>query len=206
MHARSTTIRGNPQAVDAMVAYVRDEVMPVVQQVEGFVGLSLLCDRDSGRCIVTGAWESADAMQAAASTIGPLQARGAQILGGEPEVTEYEIAVLHRAHPAGDGAAARVTWVRLEPDQVERMVDAFRTTLLSRLEDLPGFCSVSLLVDRRTGRTATAATYDSREAMAQAGERASSMREELASATGGHITEVAEFELAVAHLRVPETV
>ena len=46
MYARSTTVRGDPQSVDDGIAYVRDEVMPAVQQMDGCIGLSMLADRD----------------------------------------------------------------------------------------------------------------------------------------------------------------
>ena len=44
------------------------------------------------------------------------------------------------------------------------------------------------------------------EAMARAADRAKSLREDFTREMGMEITEVAEFELALAHLRVPETV
>ena len=78
-------------------------------------------------------------------------------------------------------------------------------TMVSRMEELPGFCSVSVLVDRETGRSATAVVYESRAAMNGATE-ARPMREEFSRQMGVDITEVAEFDLALAHLRVPETV
>ena len=49
MYARSTTVNGDPKALDGAIAYVRDEVMPMVQEMDGCIGLSMLCDRDSGR-------------------------------------------------------------------------------------------------------------------------------------------------------------
>ena len=58
MYARSTTVQGNTQSLDDAIAYMRDEVMPAVQQMEGCIGLSLMCDRGSGRCIATSAWET----------------------------------------------------------------------------------------------------------------------------------------------------
>jgi hypothetical protein len=84
--------------------------------------------------------------------------------------------------------------------------DAFRMTLIPKMEDLPGFCSVSLLADRTHGRTATAVTYESRAAMDRANEQASAMREEFTRAIGMEITEMAEFDLVIAHLQVPELV
>jgi hypothetical protein len=74
------------------------------------------------------------------------------------------------------------------------------------MEDLPGFCSVSMLVDREKGRAATAVVYESRAAMNRATEAARPLREEFNRLTGWKFTEIAEFDLALAHLRVPETV
>ena len=77
-------------------------------------------------------------------------------------------------------------------------------SLLPRLDDLPGFCSVSLLVDRGSLRAVAAVTYEDRAAMDRAREQAVALREEFSGAMGSTITEVAEFDLALAHLRVPE--
>jgi hypothetical protein len=35
MYAGSSTVRGNPQAIDDAIAYCRDEVTPKAQQTEG---------------------------------------------------------------------------------------------------------------------------------------------------------------------------
>ncbi len=207
MYARSTTVRGNPQSVDDAVAYVRDEVMPAIQQMDGCIGLSLMCDRDSGRCIATTAWESEEAMHNSESGVHDMRMRMAQMMGGDsPQVQEWEIAVLHRMHNAPDGACSRIIWARGDPARMEDATSTMRTAMLSKLEELPGFCSVSMLVDRETGRSVTAAVYESREMMARAADQAKSLREGFTREMGMEITEVAEFELALAHLRVPETV
>jgi heme-degrading monooxygenase HmoA len=205
MYARSTTVNGDPKSLDGAVAYVRDEVMPMVQEMDGCIGLSMLCDRDSGRTITTSAWATEEAMHNSEGPIHDMRQRFAVMMGGRPEVQEWEIAVLHRLHPAPDGAACRVIWARGDPLEEERVVDAFRMTMVSRMEDLPGFCSVSVLVDRESGRSATAVVYESRDAMMRATE-ARPMREEFSRQMNVDITEVAEFDLVLAHLRVPETV
>ena len=205
MYARSTTTYGNPQSIDDAIAYLRDEVMPAVQAMDGCIGLSMMCDRDSGRCIATSAWESEEAMHNSEPGMHDMRMRYADMMGSRPEVQEWEIAILHRVRQAPEGAVVRVIWGRGDPLEEERVRDAFRMTMVSRMEELPGFCSVSVLVDRETGRSSTAVVYESRAAMYGATE-ARPMREEFSRQMGIDITEVAEFDLALAHLRVPETV
>ena len=89
----------------------------------------------------------------------------------EMDVAEWDIAVLHREHPAGDGAWTRVVWTDGDPAQLTGMIDAFRMSLLPRLDDLPGFCSVSLLVDRGSLRAVAAVTYADQSAMERAREQ-----------------------------------
>ncbi|MGY1632215.1 hypothetical protein ACI784_10985 [Geodermatophilus sp. SYSU D01186] len=83
MHARSTTIKADPDNLDAGIAFTRDEVMLAIQQIDGCIGLSMLTDHESGRCIVTTSWAEADAMRAATEDVHPIrlmQAFGAQSL------------------------------------------------------------------------------------------------------------------------------
>ena len=204
MYARSTTMRVRPEALDDLVAYVRDEVMPMVTQMDGCIGLSLLTDRDSGRCIVTSAWEAEEAMRASAERVRESRDRAAQIFDMTLDVQEWEIAVLHRAHR--DGACARVTWTRTDPANLDRVVDAYRDSLMPWWEETPGFCSNSLMVNRGDGRCASAVVFESREAMAHTRDQFTTLREEFVAKMGMDILEVAEFDLALAHLRVPETV
>ena len=206
MYARSTTVRGDPQKIDDAIAYVRDDVMPAVQHMSGCVGLSMLCDRESGRCIITSAWADEAAMHATESAVHPMRERFAEMYGGQAEVNEWEIAVLHRLHEAPDGACTRVTWTRGDPGQMDRTIDTIRMALLPRLEDLDGFCSVSVMVNRDNGMCALAATYMDRAAMHGTREAVSKMRDEFTQQLDMDVTDIAEFDLILAHLRVPETV
>ena len=205
MYARTTTVRGDPRAVDDGIAFIRDEVWPRVQRMDGCIGMSMLADREAGRCIVTAAWASEDAMRASATEVQESRRQAAEVLRAETvDIAEWEIAVLHRSRPAGDAACVRATWVDIPAGQVDGMIDAFRMSLLPRLEDLPGFCSVSLLVDRPGQRGVAAVTYADRAALERTREQGAALREEFSRATGSTITEVAEFDLAMAHLHVPE--
>ncbi|MGO9747517.1 MAG: hypothetical protein ACLPPT_15495, partial [Mycobacterium sp.] len=146
MYARSTTIQAQPSAIDAGIAHVRDTVMPALEGVDGYTGLSLLVDRSSGRCIPTSAGQAEAAMRASAESIRSIRDRAAEVFGGTAQVQEWEIAVLHRDHRSRDGACVRATWVKVDPDQIDRGIDLVKMTVLPALAELDGFCSASLMV------------------------------------------------------------
>jgi hypothetical protein len=204
VYARSTTIRAHLESLDSGIAFIGDEVMPMVLGMEGCVGMSMLVDRLTGRCIATTAWQSKEAMEASAEQVRPLRERAAEVLGGRPQVDEWEIAVMHRDHTSAPGACVRATWVRMAPDQVDRGIDVYRMGVLPATQEFEGFCSASLMVDRREGYAVSSVTFDSREAMDRSRAQGEELRERGAREAGVEIMEVGEFELALAHLRVPE--
>jgi quinol monooxygenase YgiN len=204
VYARSTTIRANPESIEQGIAHVRDDVMPTVLGMEGCNGISMLVDRVSGRCIVTTAWQSKEAMDATAEQVRPLRDRAAELLGGRPQVDQWEIAAMHRDHTSAPGACVRATWLRTQPDRLDRVVDTFRMVILPTVQELDGFCSASLMVDRTEGYAVGSVTFDSREAMERSRAQTEDMRQRATRESGAEIMEVGEFELALAHLRVPE--
>jgi hypothetical protein len=206
VYARSTTIQAQPASIDAGIAHVRDEVMPALQGMDGCVGMSLLVDRESGRCIATSAWETKEAMLASAERVRPLRNRAAEIFGGSPSVEEWELVVLHRDHPTHEGACVRATWAKLEPDQLDGGIEYYKASVLPAMEELEGFCSASLMVDRATGRGVSSASFDSREAMDRNRDQAMALKASSIREAGAEELDECEFELALAHLRVPELV
>ena len=204
MYARSTTVLAHLKSIDAGVAHIRDEVMPTLLGMEGCIGLSMLVDRNTGRCIATSAWRTREAMLASERQLRPVRDHAAEILGNRPQVDEWEIAVLHRDHTSRSGACVRASWVRMAPAQADRVVDVYRMGLLPVMQDYDGFCSASLLVDRASGLAVSSVSYDSIESMQRSREKSDALREAGAREAGVEIVEVCEFELALAHLRVPE--
>ncbi|WP_436493464.1 antibiotic biosynthesis monooxygenase [Actinokineospora sp. HUAS TT18] len=205
MFARSTTLQAHQDKIDTGIAHVRDEVMPALQDMDGFVGLSMLIDRSSGRCIVTTSWESEEAMRATTESVRSMRDRAAEMLGGNrAQVDEWEIAALHRDHKSQEGACVRATWMRVGDTEPDRATDVFRMALLPKIEQLPGFCSASLLLDRESGIAVSSVTYDSRAAMEDSRAQADQLRSSGAKEAGVEVLEVTEFDLAIAHLRVPE--
>ncbi|OBC00744.1 hypothetical protein A5784_19545 [Mycobacterium sp. 852013-50091_SCH5140682] len=204
MFARSTTITAHREAIDAGIAHIRDEVMPAVDAVDGCVGLSLMVDRESGRCIATTAWRSLDAMQASAPILAPIRHRAVEAFAGSATIDEWEIAVVHREQYSAPGAWVRATWLQTRPELFDRAIDYYRSAVLPAFDDLAGFCSASLMLDRTTGRAVSSTTFRSQEALDQNRDQARSLRTARLRDLGADQLDVGEFELVLAHLRVPE--
>jgi heme-degrading monooxygenase HmoA len=208
VYARSTTIQAQPSSIDAGVAHIRDAVMPRLQEVDGCVGLSLLADQQTGRCIVTSSWETEEAMNGSAEQVAAIREQAAQAFGGidSPMVEEWEIAALHRDHRSGEGACARAIWVKLPPDQLDAGIEFYKTSVVPDLEALDGFCSASLLVDRASGRAVTCTSFDSLEAMERSREQTTALKNTKILEAGAEELDDGEFALRLAHLRAPELV
>jgi len=204
VYARSTTFLARVSSIDEGIAHIRDEVLPALTAIDGFIGLSLLVDRNSGRCIATSAWQSEEAMRSSENQVEPVRDRAAAIFGGSPQVERWEIAVLHRDHRSRDGACVRATWMQVEPAQADRGIDMFKMGTLPAIEDLEGFCSASLMVDRSSGGCVSSVTYDTMESMERNREAAGAVRRAGTEEASAEVLDVGEFELALAHLRVPE--
>jgi heme-degrading monooxygenase HmoA len=166
----------------------------------------MLVDRETGRCIATSAWSDESSMRAADAALRPMRERAGTILGSDYRVDEWEIAVVHRDHQTSDTSCVRCTWLRTDPARLDDAIERFRSDVLPTAEDMSGFCSASLMVNRETGRAVSSVTWDSREAMEGSREAAGKLRARVADAASAQIEDVAEFQLVLAHLHVPELV
>ena len=198
MYARSITFNGRPDNIDAGIAFVKNEAVPLLDTVEGCRGLSMLVDRKTGQCIVTSSWESETTMRASDERLRPLRDRGRDILGGSMQVDEWEVAVMHRSQ---HGECCRVSWLQ---GDLDAMTETFRAAILPQLAQTRGFCSASLLVNRSTGLGCATTAWESRATMDASRAAADEMRSKAAADASAEIVEVHEFDLAYAHLHVPQ--
>ncbi len=64
MHARMTTMEGSSERLDEGLREIREDVLPQLQQQDGFKGFIVLDNRQSGKLMGFSLWESEQAMQA----------------------------------------------------------------------------------------------------------------------------------------------
>jgi heme-degrading monooxygenase HmoA len=88
MHARVSIFEGPPDQIDGSLRQVREQVLPRAKEMDGFKGMIILADRQSGNSRSITFWESEEAMRASEEEANRLreesaEASGEQIAGVE---------------------------------------------------------------------------------------------------------------------------
>ena len=94
MHARLTTIEAPPDRMDDATRHVQEQVLPQLQQLDGFKGLIALRDRGSGRVRGVALWESEEALRATDEAAARIRGGVTEATGGTvASVENYEVVV-----------------------------------------------------------------------------------------------------------------
>jgi len=92
MHARVTTLDMEPANVDQVRDRLESEDVPEFQKLDGFKGMTLLTDRQSGKTVAITFWESEDALRGSGEAVKDARRRAAEGGGGgEPQVERFEV-------------------------------------------------------------------------------------------------------------------
>ncbi len=143
-------------------------------------------------------------MRSSASHVQPIRNGLAEILGGAPDVAEWEIAVMHRDHPTHEGACVRAAWLQTDPANMANALTYYRTVLMPQITQMREFCSASLFVNRGTGIGVSSVAYENSAALDDSRGAMDEAAANTKSQIDAEVREVVEFDLLLAHLRVPE--
>ena len=93
MHARVTTVHGDPARVEDGIENFKQNVQPFAR--EHGKGSVLLIDRQTGDAIVVSFWEDEAGMRASEEAANALRAQAADRMSvtNDPDVGRYEVAV-----------------------------------------------------------------------------------------------------------------
>ena len=94
MFARVSTYQGDPGQIDQGLAYDIENILPKVNQIDGFEGLYYLVDRESGKALSMTLWESEQTMRASEEEANRLRTESAESASATVEsVQRYEVAI-----------------------------------------------------------------------------------------------------------------
>src|SRR5829696_4910108 len=94
MHARLTTIEARPDRMDDATRHVQEQILPQLQQLDGFNGFIALRDRGSGRVRGVALWESEEALRATDEAAARIRGGVVEATGGTvASVENYEVVV-----------------------------------------------------------------------------------------------------------------
>jgi heme-degrading monooxygenase HmoA len=103
MFASVSSYQGPPDQIDDGLRYAQEKIVPSLQEAEGFEGVYLLVDRQSGKVLTLTLWESEEALRASEEEANqlrsehrgrwdqiPTEEAGGQDVAG---VERYEVAI-----------------------------------------------------------------------------------------------------------------
>jgi hypothetical protein len=95
MHARVSTYRGRSEQIDEGIRRVREDLLPRVQELDGYRGVYLLVDRRSGKSMTVTLWGGEQAMRDSEEAASRLRGDHAEVTGATVgEVERYEVALV----------------------------------------------------------------------------------------------------------------
>ncbi len=186
MFIRGTRVQTPPDKVDDAIANFKQQVLPTARSTTGNLGASLLVDRETGAGIGITYWESAKALAASEQMGIKTRTDAARNVTGTEivNVERYEIVIMERLTAPKAGTYIRVNTINADPDKVDALTVFVRSHVLPVLKPLTGFRSMVMGVDRQTGRSSVATTWDTIADLKASEDKVSGLRKESAKAGG----------------------
>jgi heme-degrading monooxygenase HmoA len=161
MFARITWVDGSPDRMQEGIANSRQSMAQELASQPGWLATALLADRQTGRGVSVGYWESQEALQASEAghqaRLQRAQASGARVR----EIERYEVVLQERRAPPQENTFVRVVDLRGSPAKLDQTIAFVRERVVPLLNGQQGFRAVLLGVNRATGRSLVSSIWDS---------------------------------------------
>ena len=164
MFARYTTVRGDPDKIEAAIEYADGEARAAVEATPGNRGFALVADPAGGRLVGASYWDSRESMTNSESALAEPRERAASTAGGEASMERFEVVVGFRHSIQARGALARISRLEVEPARIDEAITNMREESVPRVKGADGLCSFQLLLDRDTGRGMVVSAWENQTA------------------------------------------
>jgi heme-degrading monooxygenase HmoA len=199
MQVRAVTFTGATN-IDEGVAFVRDQVLPILVSQKGYRGMTTSADRADGVIGIITLWETVEDLDASDGALAQSRVDGANIVGGTVSVDNYEQVVLEVVSPLAVGSALSVSPMSMSPEKVDENIDYFKSSSLPDMLATPGVLSIRNMVNRETGNAIVGVVWANHDALA-AGAGAAASRRAAAAERGIEFDDVSIREVLLMDLR-----
>ena len=199
MHSRVLTFT-DAKNIDGGVDFLRQKVVPVLNDQKGYRGVTASADRSGGLLGILTLWETAADREASESALAKSRQEGLDIIGGKLSVELFEELLAEVADPPGPGSALMVTRVSMDPAKIDENFAFFKSDVVPRIKANAGFQSIRNMMNRETGHGLVGTVWADQDAMKAAAAEAQSRRQE-AIARGVSFDSVSSREILYSHLR-----
>jgi heme-degrading monooxygenase HmoA len=200
MHTRLVSFEG-AKDIDAGIKLVRDEVVALLDVQKGYRGLTASADRAASVFGVLSLWDTAADRDASESVLAPVRSQGAQVVGGNLKVENFEqLAAEIGNPPPGPGSALMVTRISMDPSKIDDNLAFFKSEIAPRIKASPGFQGLRNMMNRDTGEGLVGTAWSDQETMKRAAGEAEARREQ-GRARGVNFGETSFREIVLAELK-----
>jgi heme-degrading monooxygenase HmoA len=202
MFARYTTVRGDPDKLEAAIEYVDGEARAAVESMPGNLGFAVVADPAGGRLIGASYWDSLESMTNSESALADVRAGAANTAGGEASIESFEVVEGFRHSIPARGALARVSRFQVEPSRADEAIARMREESVPRVKGADGLCSFQLLLDRDTGNGMVVSAWENQEAADAFWPTAEQLRARATEETGVRFVEPENYTMIRSTVRL----
>jgi heme-degrading monooxygenase HmoA len=199
MHTRLLTFN-RATNIDAGVAYLRDEALPVLNSQHGYRGVSASADRPGAVLGILSLWETESDRAASNSALGKARDEATKIVGGDLTVENFEEVAEAITKPPVAGCALIVSRLSMDPAAIDGNVAFFKSEVVPQIQSQPGFCALRNMIDRQSGRGVSGTVWENRKAM-EAAAAGMLERRSVAASRGVSFDETTYREILLAEIK-----
>lgn len=177
MYTRLLTFTG-AKNIDEGVDFLRQKVVPVLNEQKGYRGINASADRSGGVLVILTLWETESDRDASETALAKSRQEGLDIIGGELTVETFEQLIAEVSDPPGPASALMVTRISMDPAKIDENFAFFKSDVLPRMKANAGFQAARNMLDRKTGKGLVGTVWANQDAMRAAAAEAQSRRQE----------------------------
>jgi hypothetical protein len=204
MYASLTTVRGAGDEVITTARMAAESMLTWLQEFDGYRGLLILGDPETGRARIITFWDSVEALDRSDRNRREVRESMVSAAGAELESVERYELFLGKNFPTGRAdspsqtpAVARFTSFSGPPASIEEGLRTFREDLVDWFRDATGFRGWLALLDVPNGRSIGITFWASDDALADDSSSGAVLRNEIAAGLDTEVTAVERHDVVM---------